>query len=71
MLFEIVSPVFRCADDEDVFLSRLCELPCYDKVVVKGRNLYLHIAADADGVLIDQLQEICSFWHTTFKPVSE
>jgi hypothetical protein len=71
MLFEIAAPVFRCADDENIFLSRLCELPGYDKVIVKGRNLHLQISANPDETLIAQLQEICNFWHTTFKPVSE
>ena len=70
MLFEIVGPVFKCADDEGIFFSRLYELPGYENVIGKGRNLYLNFSANPNEAVLHQLKEICNNWHTTFKPVN-
>ncbi|MCB1637148.1 MAG: hypothetical protein KDI51_21360, partial [Xanthomonadales bacterium] len=52
MLFEIVGPVFKCADDEGIFFSRLYELPGYENVIGKGRNLYLNFSANPNEAVL-------------------
>lgn len=67
MLIEIPGPVFKCEEDENIFFSRLSEIPGFDSVNGKGLNLYLTLAENPDESILEALQEICNMWGTTFK----
>lgn len=64
---EIVGPVFKCAEDENIFFSRLYDLKGYVNVVGKGLNLYLKFESEFTRECLTELQEICDIWNTTFK----
>ena len=71
MLIEISVPVFKCEEDENVFFSRLYELPNYDSVIGKGLNLYLRLTENPNETVIEELQVICNMWGTTFRVLEE
>ena len=71
MLIEISVPVFKCEEDENVFFSRLYELPNYDSVLGKGLNLYLRLTENPKEAVIEELQVICNMWGTTFRVLEE
>ncbi|GHA13897.1 hypothetical protein GCM10008090_24590 [Arenicella chitinivorans] len=67
MKIEIAGPVFKCAEDEKVFFSRVCSLPGYDSVVGKGRNLCILLKSSREGSVCDELSDICDMWNTTYR----
>jgi hypothetical protein len=67
MKIEISGPFFKCEEDENIFFSRLYSLPGYDSVVGKGSYLYLTLKHDSKNQALNQVQEICDFWNTTYK----
>jgi len=67
MIIEIPGPVFKCDEDENIFFSRLYAMPGFNGVTGKGLNLYLTLTDHAQETVIDELQEICNMWGTTFK----
>jgi hypothetical protein len=67
MKIEILAPVFKCAEDESIFFSRLYSLPGYDSVVGKDRILYLILEDGSANVAINEVQEICDIWNTTYR----
>ena len=71
MLIEIPGPVFKCKDDENIFFSRLSEIPGFDSATGKGENLYLTLSENTGETVLAELQEICNMWGTTFKVLEE
>lgn len=71
MLIEIPGPIFKCEADENIFLSRLYDIPNYDNVIGKGGNLYLTLTELPGKKALDELQVICDTWGTTFKVLGE
>ncbi|MAY03200.1 MAG: hypothetical protein CMQ38_09535 [Gammaproteobacteria bacterium] len=67
MLIKISSPVFKCADDENIFFSRLAALPGYSHVIQKGPELQLYLKDELDSKASKTLQEICDTWGATYK----
>ncbi len=63
---EIVGPVFKCEEDENIFFSRLYALQGYVNVVGKGLNLYLKLKTEFAQECLVELEEICNIWNTTF-----
>lgn len=70
MLVEITAPVFKCAEDERVFLTRLRELSGYQSVVGKDQRFHLTLAGVSEEQVLAQLGEVCAIWHTQFELVS-
>jgi len=70
MLVEITAPVFKCAEDERVFLTRLRELPGYQGVVGRDQRYQLTLAGVSEGEVQEQLGEVCAIWHTRYDIVS-
>jgi len=79
MQIEIEYPIFKCADDEAIFFSRLAEVPGYEQVVGKtvgntvgkNRQLYLTVKDGVEPEVTQELQSICDCWHTTFRIVKK
>ena len=71
MLIEISAPVFRCEVDENIFFSRLNEIPNYDNVIDKGLSLYLTLKENSNEAAIEELEIICNMWGATFKVLEE
>ncbi|MAT94222.1 MAG: hypothetical protein CME59_16695 [Halioglobus sp.] len=69
MQFEITRPVFRCAEDEQIFLGRLQALPGLESVAGNDTHILLRLAPGAEAVVVAQLSEICALWHTRYAPV--
>lgn len=69
MVIEIPAPVFKCAEDENVFFSRIYGLPGYDHIEGQGRNLCLTLKNHPEEAAVEELQEICNIWNTTFNAV--
>ncbi|TGN41831.1 hypothetical protein [Marinobacter confluentis] len=67
MKIEILVPFFKCEEDENIFFSRISSLLGYDRVVVKGKYLYLTLKDDSGNLALDQVQEISDFWGITYK----
>jgi len=67
MYIEISSPIFKCEMDEDIFFSRLHEIPSFESVINKGLNLYLTLADNSKEAAIEELHIICNTWGSTFK----
>ena len=67
----IAGPVFRCAEDEHVFLSRLRGLTGVVGVVGRDGGFYLTLAGKPHATMANELREICNMWHATFKIVNE
>lgn len=71
MVIEISNPAFKCENDEAIFFSRLYQLPGYDGVVGQGTKLFVTLTSQNDKVIPGEIDEICRFWNTTFKIVSQ
>jgi len=69
MLIEIASPIFKCAEDENIFYSRLYGLPNFNSAVSKGSNVHLTLADTFSDAVFEELQIICDVWGATFKVV--
>ena len=70
MIIEIEKPVFKCEDDQAIFLGRLSSLPGYDHVIGKEQTLKMTINGHSEKAMLEELQEICHIWNTTFKVVN-
>lgn len=62
MQIEITLPAFRCQNDEDVFLSRLQELPALSDFKRTGSHLYVTLANRAAADALPTLEDICTSW---------
>lgn len=71
MIIEITGPVFRCKEDENIFLSRLYELPYFINLINKGVNLHLTLKECTKEEVMDAVQLVCDMWGTTFKVLKE
>jgi hypothetical protein len=71
MLIQIIGPVFRCKDDEAVFLSRLYELSNYKNISQKGLNFHLTLTNNPIAQVFEELQAICNIWGTSFVVLEE
>lgn len=67
MKIEILRPIFKCEEDENIFFSRLYSLPGYDTVVGKGRSLYLTLKNGSENATVNKVQETCDIWNTTYR----
>lgn len=67
MVIEIETPVFKCADDSNIFFARLAELPGYDCVIGKDESLSLHVAEGAEEAVLVELQKVCDVWNTRWE----
>ena len=67
-MFELIPPVFRCAEDEQVFYGRLHELPGLASLVVGNGRIRLQFTPGEEALVIEQLREICDVWHASFAP---
>jgi len=66
MLIEIASPIFKCAEDENIFFLRLYKLPDFDGVINKGRKVSLTLTDIFNDAAFEELQIICDIWDTSF-----
>ncbi|GJM13276.1 MAG: hypothetical protein DHS20C12_16790 [Pseudohongiella sp.] len=66
MVVEISSPIFKCPDDEAVFLSRVHGVSGYESLIGTGSRLRLTLNSPDETKALTQIQEICDMWHTTF-----
>ena len=71
MLIEIIIPIFKCKEDQKVFLARLSGLPNFGKVDVDGFKYYLTLTDAKAEPVVTELHEICNMWGTTFITISE
>ena len=69
MHIEILYPIFRCQDDEDVFLARLRELPGFSGIVRNESNLYLTLEGGIGSDVLQTVDEICHHWNISFRIV--
>ena len=67
MIIEIQCPVFKCADDEYIFFSRLNSLSGCENVIRKGRHLHLRLGRAIDFEGANELQKICDYWGTCYE----
>jgi hypothetical protein len=70
MLIEITCPIFRCAEDEQIFFSRLYDFPNVVSVAIKPSCVYLTLADTANKTVVGDLKNICNMWGATFKPLT-
>ncbi|WP_067867279.1 hypothetical protein [Neptuniibacter marinus] len=71
MLIQIVDPIFKCAVDEEVFISRLHGMSTYQSVFRRNDTYQLRLAGPLDKTENDELQEICDIWGADFNLVEE
>lgn len=67
MLIEISRPIFKCEVDENIFFSRLNNLPNHHSVIDKGLCVELTLSDILNETAIKELEVICDFWGVTFK----
>ena len=71
MLIAITAPVFKCEDDKHIFLSRLYAIPNYEDVSKKGNEWHLTLTEKSNQLAVEELQEICAMWGTSFKILTQ
>ncbi len=71
MYIEIAGLIFKCAEDENIFMSRLYELQSIDSVVSKGANVYLTLNNLFNDAVLEEVQIICDIWGSTFKFIKD
>ncbi len=57
-------PVFKCAEDEVIFLARVKELPGFDYVLTKEQKLYLNFSDTPEPSTLVLLEDICAQWNS-------
>ena len=67
MEIEIVEPVFKCKNDEEVFFQRLSKISGFQEVVKINRRLHVSVFEGDHQHVLDQIQNICTLWHTSFE----
>lgn len=64
---KIIKPVFKCKEDENIFMMRLAEVPFCEKIIDKD-NHFLLVSKTCDLQLMEtQVQEICDIWNSAYK----
>lgn len=71
MQIEIDIPIFKCKEDQKVFLSRLSGLPNFAKLDADDCKYLLTLTASNVEMAIQELQKISYMWGTTFSRISE
>lgn len=66
MKVEIGKSVFKCQEDESIFLTRLAELPGFEKLLDNKISFYLFLSVIERSHALESLQEICDLWHTSY-----
>ncbi len=70
MIIEIVTPVCRCQDEEDIFYQRLTEIAGADHVTTCGPRIQLTLTSEACAEALEQVTAICDMWHTRWDIIS-
>lgn len=69
-IIKIIKPVFKCEEDENIFLMRLSEISACENVMDKNSH-FLLVSGVTDLSLIEtEIQEICDIWNSTYKIIS-
>lgn len=64
---KIIKPVFKCKEDENIFLMRLAEVSFCEKIIDKD-NYFVLVSKTSDSQLMEtQVQEICDIWNSSYK----
>ena len=68
---EIVTPVLRCASEEEVFFERLAEVTGLLDIIRGEATITLSVDKSVRKSAREDVMSICDMWHTTFRRVSE
>jgi hypothetical protein len=63
---EIGKPVFKCQEDESIFLTRLTELTGFETLLDNKISFYLFLSTTETSKTLESLQEICDLWYTSY-----
>lgn len=66
-LVTISAPVFKCREDEQVFLSQLRAIPGFLNTIGLDGKYILALSCDEVNVPSKELQALCATWHTRFQ----
>ncbi|MEG3766529.1 hypothetical protein [Alteromonas sp. 14N.309.X.WAT.G.H12] len=69
MKIEILSPFFKCQEEQTVFLSHFYSLPDYKSLVTTEARFQLRLKSTADPAVFQQVKDICDNWNTSCKVV--
>lgn len=67
MKVTITSPIFKCREDEQVFLSQLRAVPGFEQVTGMNNQFVLALASDEAAFPSSELQALCNRWNTQFQ----
>ena len=67
----IVKPVLRCANEEDVFHQRLSEITGVLKITMHESTVCVSASPQCKVEVVKQIAAICDIWHTTYMIVSD
>ena len=71
MLIRILTPIFKCQEDQNIFFSRLRGLPGYESAVGRAEGFHLTLTGQAEQEAIEELNALCDVWNTTFEVLAE
>ena len=66
-IVEITKPVFKCKEDENIFLMRLSEVSDCENIIDKNSHFLLVTRASNLQLIETQIQEICDIWNSSYK----
>lgn len=68
---EIVKPVLRCANEEDVFYQRLSEITGVLKITTHESIVCVFVSPQCRVEVAKQIAALCDIWHTSYMIVSD